>query len=811
MMNRRDALYWFVIISVEISFTTNSPTIATLEEQQMFISKMESKRAQNLTWTCECYNVTYGMELELECRCHGRGLLEIPTDLDEKLERITLTESEIKVIEKNSFQPYKETLRDVILESLPFLQVIEEGTFMDTPNLRTLYISHAPQMKSLHGVFFGVTARKFRSLRIVGTGLQEIPNLSNLHNDNIVQMIELDRNKIERIPNNAVKINAEQVTFNYNEITVIENYAFNGSHIAALSFKGNERLSEIKQYAFQGLSSIQQLDLSGTSIRSIPVAGLSEIEVLKVENTPTMKTIPSIYELRHLQEAHLTHPFHCCAFKYPAQHDPIGYAQYQETVRAACDRAAPALDTGQFVKFKKRSIRTVGMWSDPFEDIGYGDVKYDTQHHAPNAHIDWNLNDNGRPTDYSHLNPLRGHTIEYVEGVASPLDEDFGTFHQTSAEISENKPFDAFCGNFTDNTRFIKCYPEPNALNPCEDIMGSYWLRISVWFVVILAVMGNMAVIIVVIFSGGEITVQRFLICNLAFADFFMGLYLLFIASMDLHSVGTYFNSAYDWQYANWFLGVGCQIAGFLTMFASQLSVFTLTVVTVERWFAITHAMHLTRRIRIRAASKIMCLGWLYSILIAALPLFGVSNYSSTSICLPMEVNHIVDKAYLITIIVLNTIAFALIVFCYAQIYFSLGYETRHSSTHGEMTIAKKMALLVFTDFACWAPIAFFSLTALAGYPLIGVTRSKILLVFFYPLNSCANPYLYAIMTSQYRRDFFLLLSRCGLCRKTAQQYTLTTSSLHTANNSHPIPLLMIKSNGQAANTKPENADDAFV
>lgn len=125
-----------------------------------------------------------------------------------------------------------------------------------------------------------------------------------------------------------------------------------------------------------------------------------------------------------------------------------------------------------------------------------------------------------------------------------------------------------------------------------------------------------------------------------------------------------------------------------------------------------------------------------------------------------MEVNQIADKAYLIAIIVINGIAFALIVFCYAQIYFSLGYETRHASTNGEMTIAKKMALLVFTDFACWAPIAFFALTALAGYPLIGVTRSKILLVFFYPLNSCANPYLYAIMTAQYRRDFFILLSR---------------------------------------------------
>lgn len=79
--------------------------------------------------------------------------------------------------------------------------------------------------------------------------------------------------------------------------------------------------------------------------------------------------------------------------------------------------------------------------------------------------------------------------------------------------------------------------------------MGSYYLRISVWFVVILAMLGNLAVIVVIVFSSGEVTVSRFLICNLAFADFCMGLYLLLIASMDMHSVGTYFNSAFDWQY----------------------------------------------------------------------------------------------------------------------------------------------------------------------------------------------------------------------------------------------------------------------
>jgi thyrotropin receptor len=95
----------------------------------------------------------------------------------------------------------------------------------------------------------------------------------------------------------------------------------------------------------------------------------------------------------------------------------------------------------------------------------------------------------------------------------------------------------------------------------------------------------------------------------------------------------------------------------------------------------------------------------------------------------------------------------------------------------------------VFTNFACWAPIAFFGLTALAGYPLIDVTESKILLVFFYPLNSCANPYLYAILTSQYRRDLFQLLSKFGICTQRAQKYRMNYS-----NPTHTIPLNMISS-----------------
>lgn len=44
-------------------------------------------------------------------------------------------------------------------------------------------------------------------------------------------------------------------------------------------------------------------------------------------------------------------------------------------------------------------------------------------------------------------------------------------------------------------------------------------------------------------------SVPRFLMCHLAFADLCLGLYLLLIASIDAHSMGEYFNYAYDWQY----------------------------------------------------------------------------------------------------------------------------------------------------------------------------------------------------------------------------------------------------------------------
>ena len=53
-----------------------------------------------------------------------------------------------------------------------------------------------------------------------------------------------------------------------------------------------------------------------------------------------------------------------------------------------------------------------------------------------------------------------------------------------------------------------------------------------------------------------------------------------------------------------WQLSSGCQMAGFLALLSSELSVFTLSVITLERHYAIMHAMYLNKRLSLRQAGK---------------------------------------------------------------------------------------------------------------------------------------------------------------------------------------------------------------
>ncbi|XP_023367869.1 follicle-stimulating hormone receptor isoform X2 [Otolemur garnettii] len=349
-------------------------------------------------------------------------------------------------------------------------------------------------------------------------------------------------------------------------------------------------------------------------------------------------------------------------------------------------------------------------------------------------------------------------------------------------ESSYSKGFDMLYNEFDydlcNEVVDVTCFPKPDAFNPCEDIMGYNILRVLIWFISILAITGNIIVLVILITSQYKLTVPRFLMCNLAFADLCIGIYLLLIASVDIHTKSQYHNYAIDWQ-----TGAGCDAAGFFTVFASELSVYTLTAITLERWHTITHAMQLDCKVQLRHAASIMVMGWVFAFAAALLPIFGISSYMKVSICLPMDIDSPLSQLYVMSLLVLNVLAFVVICGCYSHIYLTVRNPNIVSSS-SDTKIAKRMAMLIFTDFLCMAPISFFAISASLKVPLITVSKAKILLVLFYPINSCANPFLYAIFTKNFRRDFFILLSKFGCYETQAQIYKTETSS--AAHNSHP-------------------------
>lgn len=203
-----------------------------------------------------------------------------------------------------------------------------------------------------------------------------------------------------------------------------------------------------------------------------------------------------------------------------------------------------------------------------------------------------------------------------------------------------------------------------------------------------------------------------------------------------------------------WQTSAGCQVAGFLGVLSCELSVYTLTVITMERNYAITHAMHLNKRLSLRHAAYIMVLGWLFASTLALLPLIGVSDYRKFAVCLPIETKG-AGLGYVVFLMFINGVAFLILMGCYLKIYCAIRGSQAWNSN--DSRIAKRMALLVFTDFICWAPIAFFSLTAAFGLQLISLKEAKVFTVFILPFNSCCNPFLYALLTKQFKKDCVML------------------------------------------------------
>uniref|UniRef100_A0A8R1I7G4 G_PROTEIN_RECEP_F1_2 domain-containing protein n=1 Tax=Caenorhabditis japonica TaxID=281687 RepID=A0A8R1I7G4_CAEJA len=199
-----------------------------------------------------------------------------------------------------------------------------------------------------------------------------------------------------------------------------------------------------------------------------------------------------------------------------------------------------------------------------------------------------------------------------------------------------------------------------------------------------------------------------------------------------------YYRHAVWWQ-----TGWGCRTAGFLAVFASELGIISMFLIAFEMSYN-TRQSFRGRRLSPKIGVILMIGGWIFAIVMAILPWFGVSSYSESSVCLPLKATTIFDKTYLIFGLSFNFLAFVAMALSYGFIVKML---KENEAREEDRALIIKMTVLVVTDLICWFPTLFFGFTATIGFPLLSLSSAKFVLVFFFPINAFANPFLYVFFT----------------------------------------------------------------
>ncbi|XP_006623300.1 lutropin-choriogonadotropic hormone receptor isoform X2 [Apis dorsata] len=609
------------------------------------------------------------------------------------------------------------------------IETLEEHVFRRVSNLLSLDLRGNP-IKEIHGNTFHNLC-KLRKLIL--SNLKELQIFPNLNGTKSLEVLRLDRAQVTNVPKNLCEQCPKLKSFDMksNFLTEVPNLR-NCSELRVLNLASNMILS-FPNEPFKGLDMLHDLLLSDNKLQVIPgdaFTGLSRLQVLDLESNYIKYIHPNAFkETKHLEDLNLGNNvfpvlptlglsglLHLKTFNNPALREfpaPERFPRVQTMVLSYAYHCCSFLSVEVEDPVTKSSVREsilfptdndfdMSLWNSSFTDI------------------------------WPQLNfTYPGNLPSYVEDY----------FEEQNNRVT--LPVQTLPSH-------VQCLPQPGPFLPCQDLFDWWTLRCGVWVVFLLAMLGNGTVVFVLIFSRSKMDVPRFLVCNLAAADFFMGIYLGLLAVVDASTLGEFRMYAIPWQ-----TSAGCQLAGFLGVLSSELSVYTLAVITLERNYAITHAMHLNKRLSLKHAGYIMTVGWCFALSMASLPLIGVSDYRKFAICLPFETNGNAALAYVIFLMLINGVAFLILMGCYLKMYCAIRGSQAWNSN--DSRIAKRMALLVFTDFLCWSPIAFFSLTATFGLQLVSLEQAKVFAVFVLPLNSCCNPFLYAILTKQFKKDCVLI------------------------------------------------------
>ncbi|PAV88301.1 hypothetical protein WR25_13156 [Diploscapter pachys] len=550
----------------------------------------------------------------------------------------------IERIEAPIFENYI-YIEEIEIFDLPRLTYVNENAISHLKSLRKFSIRRCTKLTEADGTFL-VNTKKIQSLILRNNGLDSMPYLKMTNNNTFRDVeVDLSGNHIEFIASkHVVDVRAKTLKLSNNRIKRIDSNAFNGSSFVNLLINDNKDLESLKENTFNNIKNLYYLNLSNTAITSLPINGLKKLKGLYLENVPTLKKLPSVLNFTDLSVTHLTYPHHCCLFKYvdTVDFDESGVSHTSKVKEKGQRKCDDIIVNRKQIRKQKPTTQTTKK-----DDL---QVFFNMMESKPFSQTSENN------SEIQHLDD----------------DEDLPPFTRDQIGVSK-------CNNSryekVKNFANILCTPSFGPLNPCENIVGYPFLQKAIWGAWILAIVGNVLVWIVLgLAYEKRMRLHYLYMVNMSLADMCVGVYLAILAIEDYRTAEEYYRFAVAWQ-----TGFGCNIAGFLAVFGTFLSIISMFLIAFEMSYNARQAFY-GKRLSQFAGVGLIVGAWIFSLVMACLPLMGVSSYSETSICLPLRVKNYFDRSFIIFGLLFNLIAFIAMVGCYAFIIYMLKIDYQTTS-----------------------------------------------------------------------------------------------------------------------------------
>uniref|UniRef100_A0A9J8AYU3 G-protein coupled receptors family 1 profile domain-containing protein n=1 Tax=Cyprinus carpio carpio TaxID=630221 RepID=A0A9J8AYU3_CYPCA len=301
----------------------------------------------------------------------------------------------------------------------------------------------------------------------------------------------------------------------------------------------------------------------------------------------------------------------------------------------------------------------------------------------------------------------------------------------------------------------IQCTPIPGPFKPCDNLFDSWVVRLGMWLISLVSLMGNSLLLLTVFASPSYLSPVKFIIGTISGANLLTGLCTGTLALVDARTFGEFALHGAQWE-----MGAGCQATGFLSVLASEGSILFLTLAAVQCSVSVSCARAYGKSPSLGSvrAAAVTCLA--LSLAVAALPLIGVGEYGATPLCMPSPLpdGEPTTLGFMVALIMMNSLCFLVITGTYIKLYWDL--MKGEFDSIWDCAMIKHVAWLIFTNCLLYCPVAFLTFSSLLGlFPVSEEVVKSVVLVLL-PLPASINPLLYLLFNPHFREDARLLLSR---------------------------------------------------